>query len=68
MDCAKNIFLARSMICVTRDAKSACRNGNFFEKRSGKVFLNHTQRDKKEKAPNLGRFFCEPAETPALGG
>jgi hypothetical protein len=33
------------------------RNGN-FEKRAGKVFLNHTRRFRKEKAPKLGAFFC----------
>jgi hypothetical protein len=28
-----------------------------FEKHAGKDFLNPTPRDRKEKAPNIGRFF-----------
>ncbi|MFL9892695.1 hypothetical protein [Paraburkholderia sp. RL17-381-BIF-C] len=28
------------------------------EKIAGKVFLNHTRQHEKEKAPNVGAFFC----------
>ncbi|WP_454826158.1 hypothetical protein [Paraburkholderia xenovorans] len=29
------------------------------EKTAGKVFLNHTRQQEKEKAPSPGAFFCQ---------